>query len=168
MVSRVPATLAMCPCQSPETPLGPCSPVSVPVQTPPPWGRLSPCLHLFWVRRHLLGCLRATGTLESPQSSPLCPPHPQPSPRCILKAVPSQGSCGASSFSSCSLKGADHLSIPSLGCPERLPISIRHSILVHFQSLLPSLEATNQSPRPGESSQVGLLPDSHLDGIFAA
>ena len=65
MVSRVPAFLAMCPCHSPETPLGPCFPLSVPVQAPPPRGRLAPCLHPFWVRRHLLGCLRATGTLES-------------------------------------------------------------------------------------------------------
>ena len=38
MLSRVPATLATCPCHSPETPSGPCSPVSVPVQDPPPWG----------------------------------------------------------------------------------------------------------------------------------
>ena len=37
MVSRVPATLATCPCHSPETPTGPCSPVSVPAQAPPPW-----------------------------------------------------------------------------------------------------------------------------------
>ena len=41
-------------------------------------GRLAPCLHRFWVRRPLLGCLRAPGTLGSPQSSPLCsPPPPQ-------------------------------------------------------------------------------------------
>ena len=41
VVSRVPATLATCPCHSPETPSGLCSPVSVPVQAPPP------CLHPF-------------------------------------------------------------------------------------------------------------------------
>ena len=69
----VPATRATCSCHSPGTPSAPCSPVSVPVQAPPPWGM--------------------------------------------------------------------------------------NSILVHFQSLLPSLEAANQSPRPGKSSQVGLLPD---------
>ena len=45
VVSRVPATLAMCPCHSPETPSGPCSPVSVPVQAPPPWeGWLHACI----------------------------------------------------------------------------------------------------------------------------
>ena len=78
MVSRVPATLATCPCHSPETPSGPCSPISVPVQAPPPCGRLAPCLHPFWIRRHLLGCLRATGALGSPQSSPLCLLTPTP------------------------------------------------------------------------------------------
>ena len=41
-------------------------------------GRLAPCLHPFWVGRPLLGCLRAPGTLGSPQSSPLCPLTPTP------------------------------------------------------------------------------------------
>ena len=41
-------------------------------------GRLAPCLHPFWVRRPLLGCLRAPGTLGSPQSSPLCLLTPTP------------------------------------------------------------------------------------------
>ena len=89
------------------------------------------------------------------------PPYPCPCPGNILRAVPSQGSCRGLLFQLLPLKGGDHLSIPirSLRCPERLPISIRHSILVHFQSLLPGLEAANQSLRPGESSQVGLLLD---------
>ena len=105
MVSRVPAALATCPCHSRETPSDPCSPVSVPVQTPPPWGRLAPWLHSFWVRRHLLGCLRATGTLESPQSSPLCHSHPCPCPRCILRAITSQESCRCLLFPLLPLKG---------------------------------------------------------------
>ena len=45
MASRVPATLATCPCHSPETLSRPCSPVSVPVQAPPPWeGWLHACI----------------------------------------------------------------------------------------------------------------------------
>ena len=100
VVSRVPATLAMCPCHSPETPSGPCSPVSVPVQAPPPWGRLAPCMHLFWVRRHPLGCPRATGTLGSPQSFPLCSP-PTPVLGASSGLAPPRGPAGVSSFSSC-------------------------------------------------------------------
>ena len=103
MVSRVPATLATCPCHSPETPSGPCSPISVPVQAPPPCGRLAPCLHPFWIRRHLLGCLRATGALGSPQSSPLCTPNP--SPGNILRVVLSQGSSMGLLFQLLPLKG---------------------------------------------------------------
>ena len=88
-------------------------------------------------------------------------PCPHPSPRSILRVVPSQESCRGLLFQLLPLKGGDHPSIPtpSLGCPGSLPISTRHSILVHFQSLLPSLEAANQSPRPGKSTQVGLLLD---------
>ena len=75
MVSRVPATLATCPCHSPETPSGPCSPLSVPVQVPPPCGEgwLHACISsgsedTYWA---------APGPL-APQSSPLCPlPPPQ-------------------------------------------------------------------------------------------
>ena len=79
----------------------------------------------------------------------------------ILRVVPSQESCRGLLFQLLPFKGGDHPSIPtpSLGCPGSLPISTRHSILVHFQSLLPSLEAANQSPRPGKSTQVGLLLD---------
>ena len=65
---------------------------SVPLQASPPWGRLAPCLHPFWVRRHLLGCLRATGTLEFPPSRlhsvPPAPPQSQVHPQgCLLPGV---------------------------------------------------------------------------------
>ena len=97
--------------------------------------------------------------IHTPQSSPLCHSQPHPSPEHILRVVPSQGSWRDLLFQLLPLKGGDHPSIPtsSLGCPRRLPISIRHTILVHFQSLLASFEAANQSPRPGKSTQVGLL-----------
>ena len=48
---------------------------------------------------------------------------------------------------------------PSPPTPWDVYTSLRHSILVDFQSLLPSLEVANLSPRPGEYSQVGLLLD---------
>ena len=113
----------------------------------------------------LLGQKTRTG-LPQGHWDPRIPPSylhsaPHPSSGCILRAVPSQGSCKCLLFQLLPLKGGDHPSIPipSLGCRERLPISISHSILVHFQSLLPSLEVANLSLRPGEPSQVGLLLD---------
>ena len=89
------------------------------------------------------------------------PPHPTPVLGASSGLSPLRGSAGASSFSSSPSKGAGHLSIltPSLGCPERLYISIRHSILVPSQSVLPSFEAANQSPRLGKPTQVGVLLD---------
>ena len=160
MVSRVPATLATCPCHSPEAPSGPCSLASVSVQAPPPW---EGCLH---------ACIPSG--LEDPYwaaSGPLGPwnpPHPVISTLPLLpssqsrvpsQAVSSQESCRGLLFQLLPLKGG-RSSVhphPLPGCPERLPISIRHSILVHFQSLLPSLEAAKQSPRPGESCSGWLL-----------
>ena len=62
-------------------------------------GRLAPCVHPFWVRRHLLGCLRARGTLGSPQSSPLFSLTPIPGASSGLS--PPRSPSGASSFSSC-------------------------------------------------------------------
>ena len=151
----------MCPCHSPETPSGPCS-VSVPGQAPPPWeGWLHACIPSgsedpYWAASAPLGPWGPPSHLHSAPRTPL-----PPSPRSILRAGPSQGSCRGLLFQLLPLKGGDHPSIltPSLRCPGRLPISIRHSILVHFQSLLPCLEAANQSPRPGKPTQVGLLLD---------
>ena len=125
MVSRVPAFLSMCPCHSPETPLGPCSPVSVPVQAPPPWeGWLHACISSgsedpYWAASGPLG-------LWNP-----CPPFPTvistlrtpPSPGSILRTVSSQGSCRGLLFQLLPLKQSrspvhPH---PLPGCPERAP-----------------------------------------------
>ena len=152
MVSRVPATLAMCPCQSPEAPSGPYSPVSVPVQAP---------LHgkLGSMPASLLGQKTPTGLpqgpwdpgIHTPQSSPLCHSQPHPSPEHILRVVPSQGSIRCLLFQLLSLKRA-RSSVqfhPLPGYPESLHIITRHRILVHFQSLLPSLEVANWELRVG-------------------
>lgn len=108
MVSRVPATLATCPCHSPEAPSSPCSPVSVPVQAPPPWeGWLHACISSgsedpYWAASGPLG-------LWNP-----CPPFPTvistlrtpPSPGSILRTVSSQGSCRGLLFQLLPLKGS--------------------------------------------------------------
>ena len=136
MVSSVPATLARCPCHSPETPSGPCSPVSVPAQAPPPWeGWLHACIPSgsedpYWAASGPLGPWDPPSHLHSV-------PRPHPSLGCILRAVSSQRSRRYLLFQLLPLKWSSHLSIPipSLGGPEKLHISIRHSVLVHFQSL---------------------------------
>ena len=111
----------------------------------------APSLLLQGVKGHL----SASGPLGpwDPPSHSTLSPRPHSSPGSILRVFSSQGSCRGLLFQLLPLKGGDHPSIPtpSLGCPESLHVNIRHSILVHFQSLLPSLEAANQSPRPGES-----------------
>ena len=160
-------------------PLWPCVPVRAlkPLQAPIllsqfqsrplSMGSLAPCLHPFWVRRPLLGCLRALRPWDPPSHL-----HSAPclSSGSILRVVPSQGSCRAFLFQLLPLEGGDHPPIPtpSLGCPESLHVSIRHSILVHFQSLLPSLEAANQSPRPGTSYSGKTTPRSFQTRIWMA
>ena len=156
MVSRVPATLATCPCHSPETPSGPCS-VSVRGQAPPPWeGWLHACIPSgsedpYWAASGPLGTWDPPSNLHSA-------PRPHPSPRCILRAVVSQGSCRGLLFQLLPLKGDDQPSIPtpSLRCPERLHVSLRHSVLVHFQSLLPWKLLTRlpgqENPHSGRTS----------------
>ena len=92
VVSRVPATLARCPCHSPETPSGPCSPVSVPVPAPPPWeGWLHACIPSgsedpYWAASGPLGPWDPPSHLHSA-------PSPPPQPRLILRAGLCQGSC---------------------------------------------------------------------------
>ena len=79
MVSRVPATLATCPCHSPETPSGPCFPLSVPVQA---------LLHgkVGSMPTSLLGQKTSTGLPQGPRDPriPLVistlPPTPTPVP----------------------------------------------------------------------------------------
>ena len=90
MVSRVPATLATCPCHSPETPSGPCSPVSVPAQAPPPWeGWLHACIPSgsedpYWAASGPLG---PWNPHSFPHSS-----HPQSVTQPLLQSwLPSQG-----------------------------------------------------------------------------
>ena len=106
MVSRVPATLATCPCHSPETPLGPCSPVSVPVPAPPPWeGWLHACIPSgsedpYWAALGPLGPWDPPSHLHSASSPP-------PQPRRILRAGPSQGSCRGLLSQILPLKGLD-------------------------------------------------------------
>ena len=84
VVSRVPTTLARCPCHSPETPSGPCSPVSVPVQAPPPWERwLHACIPSgsedpYWAASGPLGPWDPPSHLHSaPGPPPQSWMHPQ-------------------------------------------------------------------------------------------
>ena len=80
MVSRVPATLGMCPCHSPETPSGLSSPVSVPAQAPPPWeGWLHASVpsgseDTYWAASGPLGPWDPPSHLHS---APPPPPRPQ-------------------------------------------------------------------------------------------
>ena len=86
MVSRVPATLATCPCHSPEAPSGPCSPVSVPVQAPPPWeGWLHACIPSgsedpYWAASGPLGSWDPPSHLHSASCPPQSWEHPQGCP----------------------------------------------------------------------------------------
>ena len=81
VVSRVPATLGMCPCHSPETPSGLSSPVSVPAQAPPPWeGWLHASVpsgseDTYWAASGPLGPWDPPSHLHS---APPPPPRPQP------------------------------------------------------------------------------------------
>ena len=99
MVSRVPATLVMCPCHSPETPSGPCFPLSVPVQA---------LLHgkVGSMPTSLLGQKTSTGLPQGPRDPriPLVistlPPTPTPVPGAFSGSPPPRGPAGASCFSS--------------------------------------------------------------------
>ena len=112
MVSSVPATLATYPCHSLETPSGPCSPVSVPVPAPPPWeGWLHACIPSgsqdpYWAASGPLGPWDPPSHLHSA-------PRPHPSPGCILRVNPSQGSCRGLLFQLLPFKRGDHPSIPT-------------------------------------------------------
>ena len=89
--------------------------------------------------------------IHTPQSSPLCHSQPHPSPEHILRVAPSQGSIRCLLFQLLSLKRA-RSSVqfhPLPGYPESLHIITRHRILVHFQSLLSSLEVANWELRVG-------------------
>lgn len=107
MVSRVPATLATCPCHSPEAPSSPCSPVSVSVQAPPPWeGWLHACTPSgsedpYWAASGPLGLWSLRP--PAPLSSPLCPPHPVPG---AFSGVSSQAFCRGLVFQLLPLKGS--------------------------------------------------------------
>ena len=156
----------------PRVPVTALKPLQAPLSSSPgpsSMGRLAPCLHPFWVRGPLLGCLRAPGTLGSPLVISTLPPTP-PLSQEHPQGCPLPGSYRAFHFQLLPLKRSDHPSIPtpSLGCPESLHICIRHSILVHFQSLLPSLEAAKQSPRPGTSYSGKTSPRSFQTRIWMA
>ena len=63
----------------PRVPVTALKPLQAPLSSSPgpsSMGRLAPCLHPFWVRRPLLGCLRAPGTLGSPLVISTLPPTP--------------------------------------------------------------------------------------------
>ena len=101
VVSRVPATLATCPCHSLETPSGPCSPVSVPVPAPPPWeGWLHACIPSgsedpYWAASGPLGPWNPPSHLHS------APPIPTPVPGTSSGLAPPRGPAGASSLRFC-------------------------------------------------------------------
>ena len=101
---------------------------SVPLQAPPPWGRWAPCLHPFWVRRHLLGCLGATRTPESSPVIPALPPRPLPQSRVHPQGRHLPEVQQVPPLSAPALKRGLIIrpsATPSLGCPERLRISIQ-------------------------------------------
>ena len=160
MVSRVPATLATCPCHSLETPSGPCSSVSVPVQAPPPWeGWLHACISSgsedpYWAAPGPLGPWDPPSHLHS------VPPH-NPSLRSSLRAGPSQGSYRGLLFQLLLLKGGDHPSIPtpSLGCPERPPSASDTASLFISNPFFPAWKLITSLPGQENPAQVGPLLD---------
>ena len=116
-------------------------------------GRLAPCLHPFWVRRPLLGCLRATGTLGTPSHL-----HSAPSPlqsRVHPQGCPLPGVLQGPPLSAPALKRGPVI-CPSPPSPwDALKGSTSASdtaSLFTSSPFFPGLEAADQSPWPGKSS----------------
>ena len=143
MVSRGPATLATCPCHS-------LKPLQAPVLSQ---FQSSPLLHgkVGSMPASLLGQKTPTGLPQGhwdPGITPVISTLPLPTPPQSWvhpQGCPSQGSIRCLLFQLLPLKRAPSYVHPHPlpGYPERLHVIIRHSILVYFQSLLPSLEAAN-------------------------
>ena len=114
-----------------------------------------------WIRRHLLGCLRATQTPES-HSAVSTPPPP---PSRVLAASsglspPGGPGPGVPLLQALPLKGGGLWSLraplpqdATKGLPHQRPGTT--ALFISNSLLLPGLKATNQSPGPEKSSPGG-------------
>ena len=145
MVSRVPASLAPCPCHSPETPFRALFSSLSSSPGPSSVGKVGS------MPASLLGQKTPTGLPQGhwnpgiPPVISILPPPPLPQSRMNPQGSPLLGVQSVPHLSASALKRARSSvhPLPLPGCPERLHVIIRHSIFVHVHSLLPSLEAAN-------------------------
>ena len=119
-------------------------------------GRLAPCLHPFWVRGPLLGCLRAPGTLGFPPVISTLPPA-HSSPGCILRVVPSQGSSRGLLFQLLPLKTGDHPSIstPSLDALKHYTSASDTASFFLSNPFFPAWKLLTSLPGQENPAQVG-------------